>query len=72
MAKKYLVGLRFNALNALKDQGMLVEPIEIVMNEAVMPWVLEEMANFIEDEEYQNLNAEDVVRDAFEGGKAQH
>lgn len=51
---------------------MLVEPIEIVMNEAVMPWVLDEMANFIEDEEYQNLNAEDVVRDAFEVGKAQH
>lgn len=31
---------------------MLVEPIEIVMNENVMPWLLDEMADFIEDEEF--------------------
>ncbi len=72
MAKKYLVGLRSNALNGLKDQGMLVQPIEIVMNENVMPWVLEAMADFIEDEEYQELNLEDVVRDAFEQSKTNH
>jgi len=41
MAKKYLVGLRENALRALKDQGMLVQPIDIVMNENVMPWMME-------------------------------
>jgi hypothetical protein len=52
MAKKYLVGLKFNALRGLVDQGMLVHPIEIVMNETVMPWVLDRMGDFIEDEEY--------------------
>lgn len=30
---------------------MLIEPIEQVMNENVMPWVLEQMADFIDDEE---------------------
>ncbi len=42
------------------------------MDENVMPWVLEQMADFIGDEDYQSLNLEDVVRDAFEMGKAQH
>jgi hypothetical protein len=33
--------LKDNALKALVDQGMLVQPIEIVMDENVMPWVLD-------------------------------
>lgn len=70
LGKKFLVGLRENALRGLKDQGMLVQPIERVMNEDVMPWVLEQMAEFIDDEELHTLNVEDVIRDAFEMGKA--
>jgi hypothetical protein len=31
---------------------MLVQPIDIVMDENVMPWVLDQMADFIDDEEY--------------------
>ena len=72
MAKSYLVGLRFNALSALKDQGMLIEPIEQVMNENIMPWVLDCMADFIDDEDDQEFNLEDVIKDAFELGKQQH
>jgi len=34
-----------------------------------MPWVLDQMADFIDDEEYQEINVEDVIRDAFEMGK---
>ena len=49
---------------------MLIEPIEQVMNENVMPWVLEQMADFIDDEEDQEINLEDVIRDAFELSKA--
>jgi hypothetical protein len=41
LAKKYLIGLKENGLRALVDQGMLVQPIEIVMEENIMPWVLE-------------------------------
>lgn len=72
MAKSYLVGLRENALKALKDQGMLIEPIEQVMTENVMPWVLEQMAEFIEDEDIQEFTVEDVIKGAFELAKAQH
>lgn len=35
------------------------------MNENVMPWVLDCMADFIDDEEYQELNLEDVIGNAF-------
>ena len=69
MAKSYLVGLKFNALRGLKDQGMLIEPLDQVMTENVMPWVLDFMADFIDDEEDQEINLEDVIRDAFELGK---
>ena len=51
---------------------MLVEPIEIVMNENIMPWVLDMMGDFIEDEDYQELNLEELVRDAFEMSKTKH
>lgn len=39
------------------------------MTENVMPWVLDYMADFIDDEEDQEINLEDVIRDAFELGK---
>jgi hypothetical protein len=72
MSKKYLVGLRDNALQGLVDQGMLVEPIDMVMHESIMPWVLDKMADFLNDEDFIDINADDVVRDAFELGKTQH
>lgn len=51
---------------------MLVEPIEIVIHENIMPWVLDKMADFLNDEDYIDINTEDVVRDAFEAGKQSH
>jgi hypothetical protein len=35
------------------------------MNETIMPWVLDQMADFIDDEVDQGLNAEDTIKDAF-------
>lgn len=35
------------------------------MDENVMPWVLDCMADFIDDEDDQQINLEDVVKDAF-------
>jgi hypothetical protein len=51
---------------------MLIEPIEQVMTENIMPWVLEKMGDFIDDEDVQELTVEDVIRDAFELAKSQH
>jgi hypothetical protein len=42
------------------------------MDENVMPWVLDCMADFIDDEDDQELNLEDVIRDAFELTKIKH
>ena len=72
MAKKHLVGLKENALRALVDQGMLVEPLDRAIHEEVMPWLLEQMGAFMVDEEFVEANNEDVVTDAFETGKNTH
>jgi len=42
------------------------------MTENIMPWVLEQMGEFIEDEDVQELTVEDVIKDAFELAKTQH
>lgn len=34
-----------------------------------MPWVLDCMADFIDDEDDQEINLEDVIKDAFELSK---
>ena len=65
-AKKYLVGMRENALKALKDQGMLVKPIEIVLEETVLPWLMEQMDEFQEDIDDQLVNRESVIREGFQ------
>lgn len=51
---------------------MLVEPIEIVLHETVMPWVIDRMADFLNDEDFIEINTEDVIKDAFDAGKDKH
>jgi len=72
MAKKYLLGIRENALRALKDQGLLVEPIDKVMHEDVVPWMLDKMMDFLKDEDFIANNVDEVIVDAFKMGKAMH
>ncbi len=48
-------------MRALKDQGMLVQPIEIVMHENVMPWMLNTMIDFLLDETVVADNVEKVI-----------
>ena len=45
---------------------MLVKPIEIVMHENVMPWMLDVMLDFLVDDNEIARNADEVVRDAVE------
>jgi Radial spoke protein 3 len=72
LAKKYLIGLRENALIALRDQGMLVKPIEHVLHENVFPWMLEKMAEFLIEDDFVDINLDDLVRDAFEAVNQKH
>ena len=37
-----------------------------------MPWMLDKMADFLNDEDYIEINTEDVIKDAFETGKQSH
>jgi len=44
--------LKKNAMKGLVDQGMMNEPLEIVIHENIMPWLLDQMADFLVDEDY--------------------
>lgn len=44
---------------------MLVDPIDIVMSENVMPWLMGEMMRFIEDDDHIEYNVGEVVVDGF-------
>ena len=51
---------------------MLVEPLDAVMHENVMPWMLDKMINFLEDETFIDYNVGEVVIDGFESVKNKH
>ena len=51
---------------------MLVNPLEHVMHETVMPWLLERIGDFLNDDDFIHINTNEVVRDAFEMGKEHH
>jgi len=42
------------------------------MHENVMPWMLDKMLHFLEDEDVISFNTEDVVNGAFELAKMRH
>ena len=44
---------------------MLVDPIDIVMSENVMPWLVDEIMRFIEDDSHIEYNVGEVVVDGF-------
>jgi len=48
---------------------MLVDPLEAVMHENVMPWMLDKMINFLEDETFIDYNVGEVVVDGFKLAK---
>jgi hypothetical protein len=44
---------------------MLVQPIESVLHENVLPWIFDRMVEFMYEDDFINVNTEDIVRDAF-------
>jgi hypothetical protein len=51
---------------------MLVHPIEIVLNQTVNPWVLDLMAEFLEEDDQLVENAEMVITDAWAIAREAH
>lgn len=51
---------------------MLVDPIETVMHENVMPWMIDRLINFIEDDSFIEYNVGEVVVDGFNSAKNKH
>ena len=72
MAKRSLVGLKEGALRQLVDQGVIVEPITRTLHESVLPWLIEKMSGFLEDEEDIDVNVEELVHVAYQKGLDAH
>jgi hypothetical protein len=72
MSKQYLVGLKEGALSALVDQGVLIKPSTKSMHESVLPWLIEKMSGFLEDETAIDDNVEKIVNDAYKKGIDAH
>jgi hypothetical protein len=58
VAKKYLVGLKDSALNDMVASGVIVRPIEKSLHESVLPWLIDKMSGFLNDEQSIDLNVE--------------
>jgi hypothetical protein len=56
--KKYLVGLKDSALNDMVASGVIVRPIEKSLHESVLPWLIDKMSGFLNDEQSININVE--------------
>jgi hypothetical protein len=67
-----LVGIRENAINALKDQGILVAPLNKVMEEDVMPWLLDKIDEFIKDDDDIFTNASQILNTGVDGSVDEH
>lgn len=72
MAKQHLVGLKSYALQALVDQGVLVRPLDKSLHESVLPWLIDKMSGFLNDDDFIAINADQVVVDAFERSNSLH
>lgn len=49
-----------------------MKPIEHVLHENVFPWILENMINFLQEDDFVDINSDEIVRDAFQSSKAKH
>lgn len=49
-----------------------MQPMEIVMHENVMPWMMDVMLDFLLDETEITTNAEEIVKDAVELSRTKH
>jgi hypothetical protein len=72
LAKQHLVGLKDSILNQLADQGVLVKPREKAMHESVLPWLIDKMTGFLDDEDDIDYNVEEVVNDSYKKGLEAH
>ena len=64
-SKQYLVGLKEGALRQLVEQGVLVNPTEKALHESVLPWLIDKMAGFLEDDEAIDYNVDQIVNDSY-------
>ena len=51
---------------------MLVQPIDQVLHENVMPWMLDKVLDFLGEDDLVDLNVDEVCNDAYELGKYMH
>ena len=61
LAKKHLIGLRENAIQCIADMGLMQHSVQVDQENDVLPWLLEKMDDFIDNEQIVDENAEEVA-----------
>ena len=52
--------------------GVIVRPIEKSLHESVLPWLIDKMSGFLNDEQSIEINVEQIVNDAYKKGIDAH
>ena len=72
LAKQHLVGLKEGALKALVDQGVFTKPSTKSLHESVLPWLIDKMTGFLNDEEEVDYAVERIFDEAIGLGFSNH
>jgi len=65
MAKKAMGNLRHDAIRHLNDIGMMSNPLSKELEEDVLPWLIEKMNGFMQDDYSINVSASTVINEGI-------
>ena len=66
ISKNWMMGLREDAMKQLCAQGVLVPARERAMQEQVVPWLMDKVFNFLEEDKAIVDGTETVVKDGID------
>ena len=72
VAKKYLIGLKENALSTLASMNMLTGKMERSMEEQVLPWLMEQREQFVEDRKDAVTVTDELIELGIKGAADRH
>ena len=72
MSKKYLVGLRENAIQHLADLGLMNTKTECDLYQDVLPWLMAKRNEFMASQEAQVEVAGCIIEEGLQGTKKMH
>jgi len=72
ISKNWLTGLREDAMKQLTAQGVMVPARERAMHEQVVPWLMDKILNFLEEDKAITDGTQTVVIDGINETQKDH